>query len=213
MVGDSMSVNEFGESMERYLVNRFERKNVAFYASCGSSPEHWLRNGPVYVTKCGYRELSSRGDIVHDFEHGHPPQPTRTPRLEDLLPSFRPTIVIVQLGTNWMDAIKARKVPNDERYRTILNDFVTALHCQPGPFPQIIWITPPDASRFSPAVKLTVQNLIEESAKRNKFQTINSHKMFPYVAGKSGGDGVHFCAKDAKIRAGKVTSELDTLIR
>jgi hypothetical protein len=58
-----------------------------------------------------------------------------------------------------------------------------------------------------------VQNLIEESAKRNKFQTINSHKMFPYVAGKSGGDGVHFCAKDAKMWAGKVTSELDSLIR
>jgi hypothetical protein len=29
---------------------------VAFFASCGSSPENWLQNERVFHTRCGYRE-------------------------------------------------------------------------------------------------------------------------------------------------------------
>lgn len=213
MLGDSLSVSEFGEAMQCYLTDRFERKNVALYASCGSSPEHWLRNGPLYVTRCGYRELSPTREIVRDFEHGRPPSGVPTPRLEDLLPSLRPTIVIVQLGTNWMDAIAARKSRNDPRYCKILNDFVSVLRCPPSSVSQIIWVTPPDASRFSGEVKQTVETLIEDAARKDDFQIIDSRKMTRYVRGKSGGDGVHYSSKEAKEWASKVTQELDRLVQ
>ena len=112
-----------------------------------------------------------------------------------------------------MDAVKARKVPNNERFQTILNQFVDAIRCRPGSDPQIIWITPPDASRFSPEVKRTVQTLIEEASRKHKFKIIDSHRMMTYVPGKSGGDGVHFCAKSAQLWATKVIQELAEMIR
>src|SRR6478672_4776459 len=45
MVGDSLTVGGFGDAMQGYLLGRLGSNNVAVYASCGSSPEHWMRSG------------------------------------------------------------------------------------------------------------------------------------------------------------------------
>ena len=83
-VGDSLSVGKFGEILGDYLVRKYLRENVELYASCGSSPENWLRNEPVYRTKCGYREmLPHRALVVGDPMHHD------TPKLEKLLAPAR----------------------------------------------------------------------------------------------------------------------------
>src|SRR5215469_4256687 len=47
-VGDSLTVGKFGEYVGEYLVQRCGRNNVSIYATCGSSPENWMRNGIHY---------------------------------------------------------------------------------------------------------------------------------------------------------------------
>src|SRR5206468_12809854 len=54
MIGDSLSVGGFGEAVREHLEHEFGRQNVAFFASCGSSPESWLQNEPVFNTGSGY---------------------------------------------------------------------------------------------------------------------------------------------------------------
>ena len=39
MIGDSLSVGGFGEAVRKHLEHEFGRQNVAFFASCGSSPK------------------------------------------------------------------------------------------------------------------------------------------------------------------------------
>jgi hypothetical protein len=51
MIGDSLSVGGFGEAVREHLEHEFGRQNVAFFASCGSSPESWLQNEPVFHTR------------------------------------------------------------------------------------------------------------------------------------------------------------------
>ena len=63
MVGDSLSAGKFGEVIQAHLERKYA---VAAYASCGSSPEHWLREEPVFYTKCGYRQAHEDRD-VSDF--------------------------------------------------------------------------------------------------------------------------------------------------
>ena len=106
MIGDSLSVGPFGESVKNFLISRLGRSNVFIYASCGSSPEHWLKSEPAFVTKCGYREVTPAGSLIVDFENGRPPRRVATPKIEDLLASYHPACLLVQLGTNWMDDIK-----------------------------------------------------------------------------------------------------------
>jgi len=76
MIGDSLSVGKFGEVIQMHLALKHR---VAAYASCGSSPEHWLAGEPDFVTKCGYRQRTNDSDIFTDWVNGRAPRPTRTP--------------------------------------------------------------------------------------------------------------------------------------
>jgi len=60
MIGDSLSAGAFGEAVQQHLARKFGPQNVAAYASCGSSPEHWLANEPEFYTPCGYRESTGQ---------------------------------------------------------------------------------------------------------------------------------------------------------
>jgi|GEM_PF-2018577 len=212
MIGDSLSVGGFGESMQEYLLRRFGASNVALFAVCGSSPEHWLRAGPDYATKCGYREHTPLSAKVLDFDHGRPPPAVPTPKLEDLLAKYRPTILIVQLGTNWMDAlvIHAEREQEDAR---IMDDFMLVAQHALSSVRRVIWITPPDSSHYPYQVQRTVLALIKNASFRYGFKTIDSSTMTHYVPGKSGNDGVHYASEPAREWASLVTVQLDRIMR
>jgi hypothetical protein len=213
MVGDSMTVGGFGEAMQDYLVRRFGPNHVAIYASCGSSPEHWLRSSPSFITQCGYREQTPRSSVLYDFQDGKRPKPVSTPKLEDLVSKLHPTTVIVQLGTNWMDGMELESASDQLIHSRILDRFVAAARSEPNMVRKIIWIIPPDASRYSREVKLSVKSVIRAAAQRDAFATIDSNSMTHYVPGRSGSDGVHYNIKEAKQWAYGVMRELDRLLR
>jgi lysophospholipase L1-like esterase len=213
MVGDSLTVGGFGEAVGDYLLHRFGSNNVAIFACCGSSPEHWVRSGPNYITKCGYREQTARSTILYDFERGRRPKRVLTPKLEDLVAKFRPRTVIVQLGTNWMDGMHSNPARDESTYGEILDRFVAAIHSEPNTVRKIIWITPPDSSRYSKVVQRRVTNLIKTASRRHTFEIIDSSRLTHYVRGQSGGDGVHYNKAAAQEWANRVTRELDSLIR
>jgi GDSL-like lipase/acylhydrolase family protein len=213
MVGDSLTVGGFGEALEEYLLRRFGSNKVAIFACCGSSPEHWLRSGPDYITKCGYREQTARASILYDFERGRRPKRVLTPKLEDLVAKFRPRTVIVQLGTNWMDGMHSNPARDESTYGEILDRFVAAIHSEPDTVRKIIWITPPDSSRYSKAVQTRVTNLIKTASRRHSFEIIDSGRLTHYVRGQSGSDGVHYNSAAAKEWANRVTRELDRMLR
>ena len=56
---------------------------------------------------------------MSDFVNGKPPRPTLTPKMADLVRQHQPTIVVVQLGTNWMD-----RNLSEEQISDYLNRFV-----------------------------------------------------------------------------------------
>ncbi len=173
----------------------YGRGNVAFFASCGSSPENWLRGEPVFHTKCGYRERTPTTDVYKDFRNGKAPPPTGTPKLESLLARYKPTIVIVQQGTNWMD-----RSLSDDQIRSFINRFVGTAHR--GARRRIIWIGPPDSSRFS-KVQGRIYRLIWQEIPRGDL-VINSRRLTQYVPGKTGGDGVHYSKESGEAWARKV---------
>jgi len=209
MIGDSFSVGPFGEMVEHYLEARLGRSNFALFASCGSSPEHWLRSEPDFYTRCGYREDSPERQTVIDFDDGKKPPKVKTPKVEDLIARYHPTTLIVQLGTNWMDALMKPEGREEDRFSNILDRFAKALRGSSPTVRQVIWIMPPDASAYSPAVQQTVNRLIQNVAKKNTYWMIDSRRMTHYVRGKTGGDGVHYNKSAAQLWVEQVKLNLD----
>ncbi len=206
MIGDSLSVGAFGEVVQRHLAVQFRPQNVASFASCGSSPENWLRDEPGFFTKCGYREATpDRAPVYRDFVNGHAPRPTLTPKIETLVHRYQPTVVVVQQGTNWMD-----RNLSDEKINSLLHRFIAAAR---GPsVRQIIWIEPPDSSAFR-RTQGRIHRLIQAAATRERFEVIDSREMTKYIPGKTGGDGIHYNSESSTAWAAQINRRLDLKLR
>jgi hypothetical protein len=203
MIGDSLSVAGFGEAVREHLESQFGRQNMAFFASCGSSPENWLQNDPVFYTRCGYREKTPTSDVYRDYHNGRRPPAVATPKIETLIERYKPTIVIVQLGTNWMD-----RSLSDNQIRAVLERFVNAVHR--GGARRMIWIGPPDSSRFS-KVQNRIYRLIQQSVRRGD-PVIDSRRFTRYRLGKTGGDGVHYNSESGEAWARRVIASIDQVL-
>ena len=193
LIGDSLSFGTFGETLEGLLRRQYGAANICVYASCGSSPEHWIKDGPLFMTPCGYRESTPRGTWKEDFSKGQRPRPVPTPKIPDILAKFSPHTVVVQLGTNWMDGLSSASVEHSEKYKGYVRQFIKELRVGSSPPKRIVWILPPDASKYSQGVKEMVDRWITECAREAGFSTIVSRRITgTYQPGKTGGDGVHY---------------------
>ena len=201
MIGDSLSVGKFGEAVQIHLALKHR---VAAYASCGSSPEHWLAAEPAFITKCGYRQRTSDSDIFTDGGNGRAPRPTRTPKLADLVRKHKPTILVVQLGTNWMD-----RNLSDEQMTNYADRLVD--EARRGTVEKIVWIAPPDSSRLR-KVQGRVHQLLRRVATRKHFDIIDSRNVTHYVMGRTGGDGIHYNSESSEAWARAIQRDLDIKI-
>lgn len=126
-----------------------------------------------------------------------------TPKIETLIERYKPTIVIVQLGTNWMD-----QTLSDNHIRDVLARFVSAVHR--GGVRRMVWIGPPDSSRFS-KVQNRIYRLIQQSVWRGD-PVIDSRRFTRYLMGKTGGDGVHYNTESGEAWARRVIASLDQVL-
>ncbi len=203
MIGDSLSAGPFGEVVQQHLARKFGPQNVAAYASCGSSPENWLASEPEFYTPCGYRESTpDKPPVFRDFVNGKPPRPTLTPKVESLVRRHHPTVVLVQLGTNWMD-----RDLTDAEINNFLDRFVRG--ARSAAVRQVIWIAPPDSFALR-KVQGRVHRLLQEGAARDDYELIDSRRFTHYVPGKTGGDGVHYNKESSRAWAARINGSLDS---
>ena len=96
----------------------------------------------------------------------------------------------------------------DSQIRSILDRFIGAAHR--GPKRTIIWIGPPDSSRFS-KVQARIYRLIQQQIPSGDV-VINSRRLTEYVPGKTGGDGVHYNSESGEAWARKVIGLCDRVL-
>lgn len=198
IIGDSLSFGPFGEELEALLRSHLGEDQVALVASCGSSPENWISKTPTFVTKCGYRVSTPVESRKEDFqEGGRKPRPIRTPKIRTILAQYLPDTLFVQLGTNWMDQLPDREDSPGETAHKLIADFVAEVR-ERAPSARIIWILPPESSRYSRKTKEAVEKWILHSAADEGFEATRSREMTaPYEPGKTGRDGVHYSREAA----------------
>jgi hypothetical protein len=212
LLGDSFSVGGFGDIVQASLLSKYSKNNVAIFASYGSSPEDWLTGD--FVTDCGYRQTTPAGKpMLLEYKNGVRPRPVKTPKVRALLGHYRPEIVIVQQGTNWMDALAATDHPDAARYRRIIADFIKELR-RGNPEVTIFWVLPPASSKYPPRVHDEVDGWINEASRKMGFYTINSRGITgAYRDGQTGVDGVHYSDAAAAAWARGVLAKLTRALK
>lgn len=194
VVGDSMMVGTFGETLLGILETRFGAGDVAMYGSCGSSPECWLPDQPVYVTRCGYRSSVGGVTQVLEYRNGQRPPPVETPKLDKLMQRHRPQLVVMQFGTNWFERFaEGMKEEELRRKRAQVSQFLALTGDR-----SVVWILPPDSAKFTRQTQLDVRRFIVESSRLPRVRHVESLRMTRYVMNKTGSDGIHYNGDDAR---------------
>jgi hypothetical protein len=214
LIGDSLSFGPFGERLEQLLKDMYGEKQVCVFASCASSPESWLNGTPIYMTKCGYRQYTpnSRECYSRDFYNGRAPRPVATPKLGMIFSEYRPNLVIVQQGTNWMDQFNPKKREEYLKIGRYMRDMVTQIRSK-NPEAKIIWILPPAASKYSQIIQSQIASYIRRCGETYRFRCIDSRRITgPYIKGISGRDGVHYSEAPARAWADMTFLKIKALV-
>lgn len=207
VVGDSLTVGPFGTRMQQWLHANLGANRVFIYGSCGSSPEHWLAANPTFVTPCGYRETTPQTNRLETHQAGRKPSPVATPKVESLIAKHRPDVVIVQLGTNHLDTLTKKGRTAIPELEAIYDRFARALRGPGSTVRMVIWITPPDSTKYPSWVEKEMNRIIAANNNKHRYGTIVSQTT--YINGVTGSDGVHYNDKGAELWINPILGRID----
>jgi hypothetical protein len=167
ILGDSLALCGFGERLD----NRFRKspyvRATFTYLACGTNPLSWLKERPYshIQTHCGFVSIESNpgsGRVrelqdVYGQTRGHIPGSHTVPKLEDLLATLQPDILIMQTGTNLFDLFPDHKSVNPNRHgpalRSYFLPFINKAVRTPSNLRKIYWVASPTSGRVSKEIQ------------------------------------------------------------
>jgi hypothetical protein len=141
-------------------------KTTFTYLACGTNPLSWLKDRPYtsIKTHCGFVSIEPAGpgrakelEDVYGMRRGSVPGAHPVPKIEDLIATIRPDILIMQTGTNLFDLFPDRKTVNPHRHgpelRNYLVPFISKVTRSPSTLRKIYWVASPTSGRVSKEIQ------------------------------------------------------------
>jgi hypothetical protein len=166
ILGDSLALCGFGKRLDERFRESPLTKATFTYLTCGTNPLSWLKEKPYsnIKTHCGFVSMESIGggmmrevNDVYGQTRGHTPGSHPVPKIEDLLATIRPDILIMQTGTNLFDLFPDHKTVNPNRQgpalRSYFVPFITKAIKSPSTLKKIYWVASPTSGRVSKEIQ------------------------------------------------------------
>jgi len=216
ILGDSLALCGFGAHLDERFRESPYVKATFTYLTCGTNPLSWLKERPYtnIKTHCGFVSMESLGggmmkqvEDVYGMRRGHTPGSHPVPKLEDLLSTVRPDILVMQTGTNLFDLFPDHKTVNPNRHgpalRSYFVPFISTATKNPSPLKKIYWVASPTSGRVSKEIQDFV--LQQTRADMGHVATvIDSRALVPYPYHHMEPDKEHFIGADMDLWADKV---------
>lgn len=222
ILGDSLGLCGFSKRLDQKFRADPRVKSVFTYCTCGTNPLSWLKEKPFthIQTHCGYWSIESQSDSHGIKEHrdtygepsGHRPTSHPVPKLDDLLATIQPDILVMQTGSNLFGLFSGREKVKPDRdgpvVRKYLMPFVRRAITPPSKLRKIYWIAPPISGRVSGEVQ---EFVFEQTQKGigSVTDVIDSRKLISYPYKHMEPDKEHFIGEDMNKWADKVWAEID----
>ena len=222
ILGDSLGLCGFSKRLDEKFRADPRVKSVFTYCTCGTNPMSWLKEKPYahVQTHCGYWSIESRQDS-HAFKelrdtygtpNGHRPTSHAVPKLDDLLATIQPDILVMQTGSNLFGLFSGREKVKPDRdgpmLRKYLVPFVKRAITSPSKLRKIYWVAPPKSGRVSDEVQEFVFGQTQKDI-GSVTQLIDSRKLISYPYKHMEPDKEHFIGEDMNRWGDKVWGEID----
>ena len=222
ILGDSLGLCGFSKRLDQKFRADPRMKSVFTYCTCGTNPLSWLKEKPFthIQTHCGYWSIESKPDSkaikeqrdTYGEPSGHRPTSHTVPKLDDLLATIQPDILVMQTGSNLFGLFSDREKANPDRdgpmLRKYMVPFVKKAITPPSKLRKIYWIAPPVSGRVSGEVQEFVFNQTQKDL-GGVTQIIDSRKLISYPYKHMEPDKEHFVGEDMNRWADKVWAEID----
>ena len=222
ILGDSLGLCGFSKRLDQKFRADPRVKSVFTYCTCGTNPLSWLKEKPFthIQTQCGYWSIESKPDShgikeqrdTYGEPSGHRPTSHTVPKLDDLLATIQPDILVMQTGSNLFGLFSGREKVKPDRdgpmLRKYLVPFVKKAITPPSKLRKIYWIAPPISGRVSGEV----QGFVFEQTQKgigSVTDVIDSRKLISYPYKHMEPDKEHFIGEDMNKWADKVWAEID----
>jgi hypothetical protein len=216
ILGDSLALCGFGKRLDDRFRKSPRVKATFTYLTCGTNPLSWLKERPYanIKTHCGFVSIESTGpgrarelQDVYGMRRGYTPRAHAVPKLEDLLTTVRPDILVMQTGTNLFDLFPDHKTVSPNRHgpalRSYLVPFINKAVSGPSPLKKIYWVASPTSGRVSKEV----QDFVVEQTRADIghiANVIDSRPLVPYPYRHMEPDKEHFIGEEMDMWADKV---------
>jgi hypothetical protein len=222
ILGDSLGLCGFSKRLDQKFRADPRVKSVFTYCTCGTNPLSWLKEKPFthIQTHCGYWSIESQSDShaikelrdTYGTPNGHRPTSHTVPKLDDLLATIQPDILVMQTGSNLFGLFSGREKVKPDRdgpiLRKYLVPFVKKAITPPSKLRKIYWVAPPISGRVSGEV----QGFVFEQTQKgigSVTNVIDSRKLIAYPYKHMEPDKEHFIGEDMNRWADKVWGEID----
>jgi hypothetical protein len=222
ILGDSLGLCGFGKRLDQKFRADPRVKSVFTYCTCGTNPLSWLKEKPFthIQTHCGYWSIESQPDShgikelrdTYGMTSGHRPKSYVVPKLDDLLATIQPDILVMQTGGNLFGLFSGREKVKPDRdasmLRKYLLPFVKKAITPPSKLRKIYWVAPPKSGRVSDEVQEFVFDQTQKDI-GGLTHVIDSRKLIAYPYKHMDPDKEHFTGEDMNRWTDKVWTEID----
>ena len=211
ILGDSMALCGFGSRLDG-LFRSSGVSNVNTYMACGTHPLSWtlLKTFAEAQSRCGFWKIETapEGPIslqdTYGMRRGHRPSKYPVPKIENLLPTTRPEVLIVQLGNNLFDLLKGRGGSrNGDALEPFVTPFLSLIGQANPPVRRLYWVAPPTCGNTPVAVQDTLVERLHALA-GPAMTVIDSRDLINYPYRNLQPDKQHFFGEDMNLWAQKV---------
>ena len=222
ILGDSLGLCGFSKRLDQKFRADPRVKSVFTYCTCGTNPLSWLKDKPFthIQTHCGYWSIESKPDShgmkeqrdTYGEPSGHRPASHTVPKLDDLLATIQPDILVMQTGSNLFELFSGREKAKPDRdgpmLRKYVLPFVKKAITPPSKLRKIYWVAPPISGRVSGDVQQFVFDRTQKDI-GSVTNVIDSRKLISYPYKHMEPDKEHFVGEDMNKWADKVWAEID----
>jgi len=205
-LGDSLSIGAFGQTFDSSL--RSSGFQVHTVVAGGATPYYWLKSYQALPCTIGFWEKSEESERRVGYVRA-------VPKLEDLMATTRPTVVVVQTGINLYATLRSKRRPkeeNVEEVRSLIDQMCYAI-AEAGAISY--WVLPPHSheERYTKELQDELASIMREVVDQYEGTVFESQKVTKFVDPYPATDGIHYGPAEARGWAEKVSSHFNEFMK
>lgn len=205
-LGDSLSIGAFGKTFDNSM--RTSGFNVYTVVAGGASPYYWLKSYDSLPCTIGFWEKTPTSERRVGYVRA-------VPKLEDLLETHKPQVVVVQTGINLYATLRSKRREKSENVAEVTSLVEKMCYSIAESGAISYWVLPPHSheKRYPSSLQDELRSIMRGVVMKYEGEVFESQQVTHFDDPYPATDGVHYGPTEARGWAEKVSSHFNEFMQ